>query len=127
MESAHEFEVHPIRENNSGQWFQKVSKKNQVPRGIFHAYTTREHCIALRCFVTVFQRQYRYFSVALNIVFSLTDRYQIFTNNWLWIEICENIVLSKIDHFTMTTMKKNFEIDKSLISCDLDQLLKIQH
>ena len=28
---------------------------------------------------------------------------------------------------TMTTIKKNFEIDKSRILCDLDQLLKIQH
>ena len=27
----------------------------------------------------------------------------------------------------MTTINKNFEIDKSRILCDLDQLLKIQH
>ena len=43
----------------------------------------------------------------------------MFTSNWLWIEICENVVLSKID-ITMTTInKKNFEIDKSRILRDL--------
>ena len=41
----------------------------------------------------------------------MSDRYNIFTSNWLWIEIWENAVLSKID-VTMTTInKKNFEID----------------
>ena len=41
----------------------------------------------------------------------MSDRYKIFTSNWLWIEICENAVLSKID-ITMTTInKKNFEFD----------------
>ena len=62
--------------------------------------------VNLRCFDTVFQMPYRHFSVALNVVSSLSDRYEIFTSNWLWIEICENIVLSKID-ITMTTMNKN--------------------
>ena len=36
--------------------------------------------------------------------FSLSDRYKIFTIIWLWIEICENAVLSKID--IMTTINK---------------------
>ena len=63
------------------------------------------HVLFLRCFDTVFQRPYRYFSIALKVVFSLSDRYKIFTNNWLWIEICENVVLSKID-ITMTTINK---------------------
>ena len=58
-----------------------------------------------RCFDTVFQRPYRYFSIALKVVFSLSDRYNIFTSNWLWIEICENVVLSKID-IIMTTINK---------------------
>ena len=80
----------------------------------------------LRCFDTVFQKPYRYFSIALKVFFSLFDRYKIFTSNWLWIEICENVVLSKID-ITMTTINKNFEIEKSRILCDLDLLLKIQH
>ena len=43
----------------------------------------------LRCFDTVFQRPYRYFSIALKVVSSLSDRYKIFTSDWLWIEICE--------------------------------------
>ena len=59
----------------------------------------------LRCFDTVFQRPYRYFSIALKVFFSLSNRYKIFIKNWLWIEIYENIVLSKID-ITMTTIKK---------------------
>ena len=59
----------------------------------------------LRCFDTVFQRPYRYFSIALKVFFSLSDRYKIFTSNWLWIEICENVVLSKID-ITVTTINK---------------------
>ena len=51
------------------------------------------------------------FSVALEVVVSMSNRYNIFTSNWLWIEIWENAVLSKID-ITMTTInKKNFEID----------------
>ena len=37
--------------------------------------------------------------------FPLSDRYEIFTSNWRWIEICENVVLSKID-ITMTTINK---------------------
>ena len=59
----------------------------------------------LRCFDTVFQRPYRYFSIALKVVFALSDRYKIFTSNWQWIEIFENVVLSKID-ITMTTINK---------------------
>jgi len=59
----------------------------------------------LRCFDTVFQRPYRYFSIALEVLLFLSDRYKIFKSNWLWIEICENVVLSEID-ITMTTMNK---------------------
>ena len=58
-----------------------------------------------RCFDTVFQRPYRYFSIALKVFFSLSDRYKIVTSNWLWIEICENVVFSKTD-ITMTTIIK---------------------
>ena len=41
----------------------------------------------------------------LKSVFSLSDRYKILTSNWLWIELCANVVLSKID-ITMTTINK---------------------
>ena len=34
--------------------------------------------------------------IALKVVFSLSDRYKIFTSNWLWIEMCENVGLVKI-------------------------------
>ena len=70
----------------------------------------------IRCFrYTVFQRPYRYFSIAFKVIFSFSDRYKIFTSNWLWLEICENAVLSKID-ITMRTLNKNFEIDKAEFS-----------
>ena len=43
----------------------------------------------------------------------MSDRYKIFTSNWLRIEICENAVLSKID-ITMTTInKKTLELVKA--------------
>ena len=54
----------------------------------------------------------------LKSFFSLYDRYKIFISNWLWIEICENVVLGKID-ITMTTINKKIEIDKGRILCDL--------
>ena len=62
-------------------------------------------CLDLRCFDTVFQRPYKYFLIALKVVFSLSNHYKIFTSNWLWIQICQNLVLSKID-ITMTTINK---------------------
>ena len=60
----------------------------------------------LRCFDTVFRRPYRYFSIALKGILSLSDRYNIFASDWLWIEIFQNEVLTKID-ITMTTINKN--------------------
>ena len=75
-----------------------------MPRGLLRTFSHFLAC-CLRCFDTVFQRPYRYFLIALKVVFSLSDRYKIFTSNWLWIEICENVVLSKID-ITMTTINK---------------------
>ena len=36
--------------------------------------------IVLRCFGTVFRRPYRYFSIALKLILSLSDRYKIFTS-----------------------------------------------
>ena len=39
------------------------------------------------------------------VFFSLSYRYEIFASNWLWIEICENLVLSKIK-ITMTIINK---------------------
>ena len=50
-------------------------------------------------------RSYRYFSIVLKVILSLSDRYKLFTNDWLWIEVCQNIVFSKID-ITMTTMNQ---------------------
>ena len=65
---------------------------------------------ALRCFDTVFRRPYRYFSIALKEILPLSDRYKIFASDWLWIEVCQNVGLTKID-ITMTTINKKLEIE----------------
>ena len=89
---------------------------------LLHIYTLRW----VRYFDTVFRRPYRCFSIVLKVILSLSDRYKLFTSDWLWIEVCQNAVFSKID-ITMTTINKNFEIDKIRILRDLDLLLKIRH
>ena len=61
--------------------------------------------VRVRCFDTVFQRPYRYFSIALKGILSLSDRYKIFASDWLWIEVCQNVLLTKID-ITMTTINQ---------------------
>ena len=33
----------------------------------------------------------------IEVIYLLPDRYDIFTTDCLWIEVCQNIVLSKID------------------------------
>ena len=45
-----------------------------------------------------------------SVFFFLSDHHKIFTSNWRWIEICENVVLSKID-ITMTTINKQDHIN----------------
>ena len=71
-----------------------------------------------RCFLSSYHKRlkvFRYsFSEAIPIffnrlksVFSLFDRYKMFTSNWLSIEICENVVLSKID--ITTTINKTIQ------------------
>ena len=61
--------------------------------------------MTLRCFDTVFRRPYRKFFIALKEILSLSDSYKIFASDWLWIEVCQNGVLTKID-ITMTTINK---------------------
>ena len=59
----------------------------------------------LRCFDTVLRRPYRCFLIVLKVILSMFDRYKLFTNDWLWIEVCQNVLFSKID-ITMTTINK---------------------
>ena len=80
----------------------------------------------LRCFSTFFRRPYRYFSIALKGILSLSDRYKIFASDWLWIEVYQKAVLTKIDIAMTTINKKKMEIDKSRILRNRDLLLKIQ-
>ena len=55
-------------------------KSLKLPPGQFSLVSV---LYALRCFDTVFQRPYRYFSIALKVILSLSDRYEIFTSDWL--------------------------------------------
>ena len=58
----------------------------------------------------------------------MSDRYKIFTSDWLWLKVFQNAVVSKID-IAMTTINKNFEINKILnfrILRDLDLPIKIR-
>ena len=69
----------------------------------------------LRCFDTVFRRPYtRYYSITLKVISSLFNRYEIFTTDWSWIKVCQNVVLSKID-ITMTTINT----DTRNLKCDV--------
>ena len=69
----------------------------------------------LRCFDTVFRRPYtRYYSITLKEISSLFNRYEIFTTDWSWIKVCQNVVLSKID-VTMTTINT----DTRNLKCDV--------
>ena len=68
---------------------------------LLHIYTLRW----VRYFDTVFRRPCRCFSIVLKVILSLSDRYKLFTSDWLWIEVCQNTVVSKID-CAMTTINK---------------------
>ena len=35
--------------------------------------------------------------LSLKVILSLLDRYDIFSTDWFWIEVCHNVVLTKID------------------------------
>ena len=69
----------------------------------------------LRCFDTVFRRPYmRYYSITLKVILSLFNRYEIFTTDWSWIKVCQNVVLSKMA-ITMTRINT----DTRNLKCDV--------
>ena len=81
-----------------------LRKSYQVSQRFFpHSPNSSIH--SLRCFDAVSQRPYRCFSIALKVILSLFDRHKISTSDWLWIEVCENAVFSKVD-VTITTINK---------------------
>ena len=58
--------------------------QNRTARIILRKSTSNDTFCVLnwsRCFDIVFQRPYRYFSTALKVILSLSDRYKIFTND----------------------------------------------
>ena len=87
-----------------------------LPWTIFNVIFTCKSCVlsfkfepvssgGLKGLDTVFRRPYRCFSIAFEVILFLSNRYKLFTNDWQWIEVCQNAVFRKID-FTMTTMSK---------------------
>ena len=64
-----------------------------------------ENELTCKSFDTIFRRPYRCFSIVLKVLLSLFDRYKLFTSDWLWVKVCQNVVFSKID-ITMTTINK---------------------
>ena len=58
--------------------------------------------------------------MSVKVILSLSDSHEIFTTDLLWIEVCQNAVLSK------SISTKNFEIDKSRILRDLELLLNFE-
>ena len=50
-------------------------------RGVLGQNNDVKFIISLRCFDIVFQRPYRYFSIALKVISSLSDRYKILTTD----------------------------------------------
>ena len=70
------------------------------PTNIRHYHAKNKVAVdLLGCFDAVFRRRYRCFSIALK------DCHKIFTSDWLWIEVCQNAVSSKVD-ITMTAINK---------------------
>ena len=67
--------------------------------------------------------RYSFSETILKVILSLSDRHKLFANDWLWTEVCQNAVFSKID-ITMTTINKKLQIDKIRILRDLDLLQK---
>ena len=45
------------------------------------------------------------FNRSIKVILSLSDHYKIFSTDWSWIEVSQNVVLSKIDT-TMTAINK---------------------
>ena len=58
------------------------------------------------------------------MILSLSD--EIFTPDWLWIEVCQNVFLGKID-IILTIIDKRLWIDKGPILRGQELLLKSQH
>ena len=58
------------------------------------------------------------------MILSLSD--EIFTPDWLWIEVCQNVFLGKID-IILTIIDKRLWIDKGPILRGQELLLESQH
>ena len=67
----------------------------------------------LRYFDTVFGRPFRCFSITLTAILSLSDRYKMFTSDWLWIEVCRNVVFSRNRYHYDNNKQKTLKSIKS--------------
>ena len=101
-----------VVQNNGKKIYKKVCCKWKVVclppyRHIFVVFFFRSSCLHR------FSEPYRYFPITIKVILSLSDRYEIFTTDWwLWIEVYQNLVLSKID-INMAKINKKVEIDKA--------------
>ena len=75
---------------------------------------------SLRCSIQFFGDHNDIFLISVKVTLSLSDSHEIFTTDLLWIEVCQNAVLSK------SISTKNFKIDKSRILRDLELLLNFE-
>ena len=98
-----------VVQNNGKKMYKKVCCKWKVVclppnRPFFFLFFT------VLVVFTVFRNQ---FSITIKVILPLSDRYQIFTTDWwLWIEVYQNLVLSKID-INMAKINKKLEIYKA--------------
>ena len=80
IKNAGEFIVFKLNEFGvevgKGENRRELSKRKRLWIGDLKLDPTASNTI--RCFDTVFQRPYRYFSIALKVVFSSSDRYTNF-------------------------------------------------
>ena len=75
---------------------------------------------SIRCSIQFFGDHNDIFLIFVKVILSLSDRHEIFTTDLLWIEVCQNTLLSK------SISTNNFEIDKSRILRDLELLLSFE-
>ena len=103
-----------MSENTFFQFLSTI-KVNLVPKimqsaylcVIFHVkYKKLPFLTVLRCFDMVFQRPYRYFSIALKVMLSLSDRYKVSSMIDYRLKFVKNVGFSKIDITTTTINKK---------------------
>ena len=66
--------------------------------------------VILRCFDTVFRRSYRYFSIALKVILSSSDRYEISPVTDLRLPACRRLLFNKGNRRRLHAGKPQIEV-----------------